>query len=84
MRSQTNGKSDHSLAIESSDAGGQSFYSVRDMASGAIVAQYTFADGYMIVAPSRALLMDAIQIHASGNSLARSAAFRALLPKDAE
>jgi hypothetical protein len=36
----------------------------------------------MIVAPQRALLMDALQIQASGTSLARSAAFRALLPSD--
>jgi hypothetical protein len=36
----------------------------------------------MIIAPSRALLIDALHAHASGNSLARSAAFKALLPKD--
>jgi hypothetical protein len=36
----------------------------------------------MIVAPSRALLMEALQTNASGNSLGRAAAFRALLPKD--
>jgi hypothetical protein len=34
------------------------------------------------VAPQRALLMDALRIHASGNSLGQSAAFRALLPRD--
>ena len=36
----------------------------------------------MIVAPSRALLMQALQTQASGDSLGRSTAFRALLPKD--
>jgi hypothetical protein len=36
----------------------------------------------MIVAPSRALLMQALQTQASGDSLARSAAFKAMLPKD--
>jgi hypothetical protein len=36
----------------------------------------------MIIAPSRALLIDALHTHTSGNSLARSAAFKALLPKD--
>jgi hypothetical protein len=43
---------------------------------------YTFADGYMILAPSRALLLAALQTHASGASLARSSSFRALLPSD--
>jgi hypothetical protein len=46
-------------------------------------AQYTFADGYMVMAPTRAIVLDALQAHASGNSLSRAQAFRALLPKDA-
>jgi hypothetical protein len=37
----------------------------------------------MVLAPKRALVMEALRTQASGNSLARSAAFRALLPKDA-
>jgi len=45
---------------------------------------YTFADGYMILAPSRALVLAALQTHASGTSLARSAAFLALLPSDGQ
>ena len=32
----------------------------RDLTTGTVVAEYTFADGFMIVAPSRALLMDAL------------------------
>ena len=36
----------------------------------------------MIMAPSRALLLAALQTHANGMSLARSASFRALLPSD--
>jgi hypothetical protein len=36
----------------------------------------------MILAPSRALLMGAMNTYATGNSLAGSAAFKALLPKD--
>lgn len=43
---------------------------------------YTFAHGYMIVAPSRALLLKAIQVRDTGNSLVRSGTFVALLPKD--
>jgi hypothetical protein len=36
----------------------------------------------MIIAPTRAMLMDAIQTHDTGNSLLRSAAFRSQLPAD--
>jgi FecR protein/Putative zinc-finger len=43
---------------------------------------YTFVDGYMILGASKAVVMNAISIHQSGNSLARSAGFRALLPQD--
>jgi hypothetical protein len=76
------GKGSHVIAIESSQVDGQSFYSLHDLTTGNVLAQYTFSDGYMILAPSRALLMQALQTHASGNSLAGSAAFKALLPKD--
>ncbi len=43
---------------------------------------YTFTEGYLIVTPSRALLMNALRIHSQGTTLARSANFRALLPID--
>jgi FecR protein/Protein of unknown function (DUF3352) len=82
LQEQAQGTKAHAVAIESSAIGAQRFYSVRDLATGSTVAQYIFADGYMIVAPNRALLMEALQTHASGDSLARSAAFKALLPKD--
>ncbi len=76
------GQNGHQVAIDPSDASGQRFYAVRDVSSGTVVANYTFSDGYMIIAPSRALLMDALKTRANGNSLGRSASFRALLPKD--
>jgi hypothetical protein len=82
MRSQPGGNHAHDIAIHTSQSNGQTFYSIDDVASGAAMAHYTFADGYMILAPHRALLLQALEAHASGNSLARSAAFKALLPKD--
>jgi FecR protein/Putative zinc-finger len=82
INSQPQGEKAHQAAIDPSDANGQRFYSVRDVTSGAVVANYTFSDGFMIIAPTRALLIEAIQTRESGSSLARSAAFRALLPKD--
>lgn len=82
IRSQNLGKGSHSIAIESSNAGGQAYYAIHDLTSGNIVANYTFSNGYMIVAPTRALVMDAMHTYSTGDSLAHSTAFRALLPKD--
>jgi hypothetical protein len=70
------------VAIQSSETGGQRFYAVTDVATGSVHAYYTFSSGFMIVAPTRALLIEALRTHASGNSLSHSAAFKALLPKD--
>jgi hypothetical protein len=82
MRDQAQGTKSHPLAIESSQVGAQRFYSIQDLTTGTTVAQYIFSGGYMIVSPNRALLIGALQTHASGDSLARSTAFKALLPKD--
>ncbi len=43
---------------------------------------YVYIDGYLLAAPSEALLTSAIQTRANGSTLARSAAFRAQLPQD--
>jgi hypothetical protein len=45
-------------------------------------ADYTFADGYLIAAPSRALVERAINYRATSYTLTRSAAFTKLLPRD--
>jgi hypothetical protein len=45
-------------------------------------AHYTFADGYMIAAPTRALIAKALQVKAGSASITHSAAFVALLPRD--
>jgi hypothetical protein len=82
VNSQTQGTTAHTMAIETSTAGSQRYYAIHDLTTGLVVANYTFDDGFMIVAPQRALLMDALRIHASGNSLGQSAEFRALLPRD--
>ena len=81
-RKQNNGNPAHNIVIQSAQDNNQVFYAIRDLTSGATVAQYTFADGYMIMAPDRALLLQALKAHDSGTSLAHSSAFKALLPKD--
>ncbi len=77
-------KSNHpGVTLNQTQAGGRTFYTIQCQAAGlATEYDYTFADGYMIMAPSRALLVAALQTHANGTSLARSASFRALLPSD--
>jgi FecR-like protein/putative zinc finger protein len=71
------------LTLHQAQLGGRTFYTIQSEAVGLSTEyDYTFADGYMIVAPSRALLIAAIETHANGTSLARSASFRALLPSD--
>jgi DNA-binding FrmR family transcriptional regulator len=71
------------LTLHQEQAGGRTFYTIQSLGVGLRTEfDYTFADGYMIVAPSRALLLAALGTHAAGTSLGRSASFRALLPSD--
>jgi len=68
------------LRLESEQVGEETYHSLR----GALPFElhYAFADGYMVAAPSRALVMRAIRTHDSGETLGRSAHFRALFPPD--
>ncbi|KAA6460979.1 hypothetical protein DYQ86_11940 [Acidobacteria bacterium AB60] len=82
INSQMQGHQGHNISIEASTVDAQRYYQIHDAATPAAQVNYTFFNGFMIVAPQRALLMDAIRIQTSGNSLARSSSFRALLPHD--
>src|SRR6266699_2416217 len=71
------------LTLNQTQFGGRTLYTIQSQGAGlSTECDYTFADGYMILAPSRAVLLAALQTHADGTSLARSASFRALLPSD--
>src|SRR6266576_2346050 len=71
------------VTINQAQVGGRTFYTIESQVGGLSTEyDYTFADGYMIMAPSRALVLAALQTHTNGTSLAHSASFRALLPKD--
>jgi FecR protein/Putative zinc-finger len=76
------GKDAHGITIDASQAGGQTFHTVHNSSTGVVVAEYTFANGYMVIAPTRALVMDALHAHSTGDSLGHSASFKALLPVD--
>lgn len=41
---------------------------------------YAFVDGYLLIAPSHQAMVDAIQLHRGGGSLAKSAEFHSFLP----
>ena len=71
------------LAEDQETTNGQTFYTIRTLdATKPFEVTYTFTDGYMILGPSKAMVMNAIAIHQNGNSLVHSADFRALLPQD--
>jgi hypothetical protein len=70
------------VSLKSEDANGQRYYAVVYGDGRAKPLYYTFVAGYMIMGPDRATLMNAIQTRITGDSLARSGDFKALLPKD--
>jgi hypothetical protein len=82
VNNQPHGSGAHAVAIEESTVNSQRYYAIHDLTAGNVLANYTFDEGFMIVTPQRALLMDALEIHSSGNSLGQSSSFRALLPRD--
>jgi len=62
---------------------GRIYYTINSPKLGPLAeAHYTFADGYMIAAPSRTLVKRALDLKAAGASIARSAKFMALTPRD--
>lgn len=71
------------MTLNQTQVGGRTFYTIQLQGAGLSTEyDYTFADGYLIVAPSRALLLAALQTHANGTSLAHSVSFHSLLPTD--
>jgi hypothetical protein len=71
------------VTLQSEDVSGQKFYALVSQEKVANPVTYTFSSGYMIVGPSRAVVMNALHTKAMGNSLARSGDFKSMLPKDA-
>lgn len=73
------------LRLEQQQIRGRTFYTIHMLGPGmAAECDYTLGDGYLLLAPSRALLLAALDTHARGSSLARSASFRSLLPSDSQ
>jgi ferric-dicitrate binding protein FerR (iron transport regulator) len=75
--------SEKGLTLEQVQAEGRTYYSVTSLnPKYPLSFAYTFTDGYILIGASRALLRNAIHARGTGDTLMRSAAFRALLPQD--
>jgi hypothetical protein len=62
---------------------GRIYYGVAVPDAGPLLEfHYTFADGYLIAGPSRAIVAHALQIQASGLSILRSSKISAMMPRD--
>ena len=70
------------LTWEKADVGGRTYYTLRSTDFGAVQVNYAYANGYLIVGPSRALVERALRSQENGLSLLRSAKFTAGLPAD--
>lgn len=69
------------LILESAAAGDRTFYSIKS-ADARLEVDYTYASGYLIAAPSRALLEQSLKNRDAGNTLVRSSRFMSALPQD--
>jgi hypothetical protein len=69
------------LTWDNSQNGDRVFYRLKP-ATGMGEVNYTFAYGYLIAAPSKALVENAIKYRESGYTLTQSAKFKAALPAD--
>ncbi len=69
------------FAWAQAESGGRVFYTLRSLEYG-LEVNYTYAYGYFIAAPSRALVENAIKYRESGHTLLGSPKFKATLPED--
>lgn len=69
------------LTWEKNDAAGHTYYVLKSADFG-VEFNYVYANGFMIAGPTRALVMQALQFHDTGVTLARSQRFMSGLPED--
>jgi hypothetical protein len=72
------------LLWERADSGGKTFYRLKATSNSGELAEvnYAYAYGFMIAAPSRALVENAIKYRESGYTILQSSKFKAALPED--
>ena len=69
------------LILANEASGGRTFYSIKSAETG-VEVYYTFANSYLVAAPSRALLEHSVANRDAGNTLVRSSRFMSALPVD--
>ncbi len=67
--------------LSAETVGGRTYY--RLVSAHGVEVNYLYVDGYLLAAPSRALLDRTLEVRAAGATLTGSAKFRDLLPRDA-
>jgi len=70
------------LIWEKTESGDRTFYTLKSPEFGFVEVNYVYSNGYMIVAPSRALIERALAARDTGTSLLHSSKFTAGLPAD--
>ncbi|MBV9146112.1 MAG: FecR domain-containing protein [Acidobacteria bacterium] len=71
------------LKLDKQQVSGSTYYTISSSdARMPVEVHYTFNDGYLIAAPSQALVQDAIRTHGGGDSILQSTKFQALFPAD--
>jgi hypothetical protein len=68
------------LTLDSSTSGGQTYYAVKSDTG--LEVNYTYANGYLIAAQTRALLEQSLRNRDAGSTLVRSSRFMSSLPQD--
>ncbi len=69
------------LQWDRAEIDGRTFYTLKSVDFG-LEFNYAFVNGYMVAAPTRALVTQAVRYHDSGATLLNSARFKASLPED--
>jgi hypothetical protein len=69
------------LILVNETVGDRTFYSIKSADAG-LEVHYTYANGYLVAAPSRALLEQSINNRDAGNTLVRSSRFMSAVPQD--
>lgn len=72
---------DTQLKMEQTEAGGRTYYAIKTQHAG-LEFHYTYVNGYLVAAPSRALVDRAVRYRETGYTLLRSQRFLSALPED--
>ena len=67
--------------LSHADSGGRTYYTLKSLDFG-LEVNYTYANGYLVAAPSRALVENSVKYRESGYTLLHSPRFVAALPED--